>query len=157
MDKATVEYGLIDQVCMWSTLLLYSTFVDNRVVLQITGHWRDCLDSIESSLAGSPSLLMGPFPPMLLHITVAFYGSDYWLHLFVDLNAPTRISSLVAVLLSLAFFRVLCQGAELRNTTVQLRLMWDHMPLTGRLFMDSVPMSTFQLPGEYTSDKGGRR
>jgi len=44
------------------------------------------------------------------------------------------------------------QGAELRNTTVQLRLVWDHMPLTGRLFMESVPMSSFKLPGEYTSD-----
>jgi hypothetical protein len=23
------------------------------------------------------------------------------------------------------------QGADLRNTTIQLRLVWDHMPLTG--------------------------
>mmetsp|Transcript_24684 Transcript_24684/g.55598 ORF Transcript_24684/g.55598 Transcript_24684/m.55598 type:complete len:185 (-) Transcript_24684:250-804(-) len=46
------------------------------------------------------------------------------------------------------------QGAALRNTTVQLRLVWDHMPLTGRLFMESVPMSTYKLPGAYSTESG---
>jgi len=37
---------------------------------------------------------------------------------------------------------------------VKLRLVWDNMPLTGRLFMDSMAMSSFKLPGEYTSESG---
>uniref|UniRef100_A0A7S2SN40 Signal peptidase complex subunit 3 n=1 Tax=Rhizochromulina marina TaxID=1034831 RepID=A0A7S2SN40_9STRA len=41
-------------------------------------------------------------------------------------------------------------GTELRNTTVNLRLVWDHMPITGRLFMDSLPTSSFKLPGQYS-------
>jgi len=42
------------------------------------------------------------------------------------------------------------QGAELRGKEVQLRLMWDHMPLTGGLFMaESTNSSTFVLPTEY--------
>jgi len=41
------------------------------------------------------------------------------------------------------------QGTELRNTTVNLKLVWDHMPLTGRLFMDKLPTSSFKLPGKY--------
>ena len=41
------------------------------------------------------------------------------------------------------------QGTGLRNTTVNLKLVWDHMPLTGRLFMESLPTSSFKLPGKY--------
>ena len=41
------------------------------------------------------------------------------------------------------------QGAELRNTTVTLRLVWDHMPLTGRLCMESTPKDKYKLPGHY--------
>mmetsp|Transcript_365 Transcript_365/g.560 ORF Transcript_365/g.560 Transcript_365/m.560 type:complete len:169 (+) Transcript_365:40-546(+) len=41
------------------------------------------------------------------------------------------------------------QGTELRNTTVNLKLVWDHMPLTGRLFMESLSKSSFKLPGKY--------
>jgi signal peptidase complex subunit 3 len=42
------------------------------------------------------------------------------------------------------------QGAELRGKEVELRLMWDHMPLTGGLFQDkSTNSSTFTLPSEY--------
>jgi len=41
------------------------------------------------------------------------------------------------------------QGTELRNTTVNLRLVWDHMPLTGRLFMEGHSASSFKLPGRY--------
>mmetsp|Transcript_53171 Transcript_53171/g.78922 ORF Transcript_53171/g.78922 Transcript_53171/m.78922 type:complete len:174 (+) Transcript_53171:146-667(+) len=42
------------------------------------------------------------------------------------------------------------QGAELRGKEVQLKLMWDHMPLTGGLYMgESTNTSTFTLPIDY--------
>jgi signal peptidase complex subunit 3 len=42
------------------------------------------------------------------------------------------------------------QGAELRGKEVELKLMWDHMPLTGGLFMaESTNTSKFTLPVEY--------
>lgn len=44
------------------------------------------------------------------------------------------------------------QGDELRGKDVSLQLMWDHMPLTGLLYMDKQPKSsaaTFTLPAEY--------
>ncbi len=42
------------------------------------------------------------------------------------------------------------QGAELRGKEVELKLMWDHMPLTGGLFMaESTNSSKFTLPEEY--------
>ncbi|CAM9671622.1 unnamed protein product, partial [Laminaria digitata] len=41
------------------------------------------------------------------------------------------------------------EGAGLRNTSVTLMLYWDHMPLTGTLFMHSVAVDTFEAPGEY--------
>jgi len=42
------------------------------------------------------------------------------------------------------------QVAELRGKEVELKLMWDHMPLTGALYMGgSDQTSTFKLPNEY--------
>lgn len=41
------------------------------------------------------------------------------------------------------------QGADLRNASVTLKLYWDHMPLTGTLFMHNVSVDTFKVPGEY--------
>mmetsp|Transcript_6850 Transcript_6850/g.28615 ORF Transcript_6850/g.28615 Transcript_6850/m.28615 type:complete len:152 (-) Transcript_6850:1646-2101(-) len=41
------------------------------------------------------------------------------------------------------------QTNELRNTTVTLSLVWDHMPVTGRLFMDRDAGGDFTLPGKY--------
>ncbi|KAL7532759.1 hypothetical protein ACHAXR_004828 [Thalassiosira sp. AJA248-18] len=44
------------------------------------------------------------------------------------------------------------QGAELRGTEVELSLMWDHMPLTGVLYMGEQGEGTaskFLLPEEY--------
>ena len=41
---------------------------------------------------------------------------------------------------------------ELRGKEVKLQLQWDHMPITGLLFMDGQPLekaSTFLLPAEY--------
>ncbi|CAM9600259.1 unnamed protein product [Phaeothamnion confervicola] len=46
-------------------------------------------------------------------------------------------------------YALIDQKAELRNTSVQLHLNWDHMPLTGRLYMHKTPMEVFQLPGAY--------
>ena len=43
------------------------------------------------------------------------------------------------------------QGADLRARDVTLKLMWDHMPLTGRLYMATDPKnSTFTTPEELT-------
>ncbi|KAG7346345.1 signal peptidase subunit [Nitzschia inconspicua] len=44
------------------------------------------------------------------------------------------------------------QGDELRGKDVQLQLMWDHMPITGFLYMGEQPkdtMTQFTLPSEY--------
>lgn len=41
------------------------------------------------------------------------------------------------------------QTNELRDTTVNLYLCWDHMPVTGRLFMDRGFGSNFTLPSSY--------
>ena len=44
------------------------------------------------------------------------------------------------------------QGAELRGKEVELSLHWDHMPLTGTLFVGKQKEGTesaFQLPTEY--------
>ena len=44
------------------------------------------------------------------------------------------------------------QGDELRGKDVKLQLMWDHMPITGFLYMGEQPeesMTQFTLPSEY--------
>ncbi|CAB9497841.1 peptidase complex subunit 3 [Seminavis robusta] len=44
------------------------------------------------------------------------------------------------------------QGDELRGKDVKLQLMWDHMPITGLLYMGEQPLSeasSFTLPTEY--------
>ena len=44
------------------------------------------------------------------------------------------------------------QGKELRGKDVRLQLQWDHMPLTGLLYMDKQPLeetSMFTLPSDY--------
>ena len=44
------------------------------------------------------------------------------------------------------------QGNQLRNKNVTLHLLWDHMPITGLLYMGEQSkddMSWFQLPSEY--------
>jgi len=44
------------------------------------------------------------------------------------------------------------QGRDLRGEDVKLQLMWDHMPLTGNLYMgeqDYSKTSSFTLPYEY--------
>lgn len=44
------------------------------------------------------------------------------------------------------------QGHQLRGKDVTLRLEWDHMPITGFLFMDRQPLekaTVFSLPTEY--------
>lgn len=41
------------------------------------------------------------------------------------------------------------QTNELRNASINLVLVWDHMPLTGRVYMDNGRGSTFTLPASY--------
>lgn len=44
------------------------------------------------------------------------------------------------------------QGNELRGKDVTLKLMWDHMPITGFVYMDEQgkdTTSSFELPVEY--------
>ena len=44
------------------------------------------------------------------------------------------------------------QGNELRGKDVTLKLMWDHMPITGFVYMDEQKKdttTTFGLPAEY--------
>ena len=42
--------------------------------------------------------------------------------------------------------------AESRNKTISLRLMWDAMPLTGRIYVDYERKSSFTLPGKYKNN-----
>ena len=52
----------------------------------------------------------------------------------------------------IAFLQLVEQGAELRGAEVELSLMWDHMPLTGALYMggqEEGTASKFVLPTEY--------
>ena len=47
-------------------------------------------------------------------------------------------------------YALIDQTTMQRNSSVSLRLVWDHMPLTGRLFMESDSSGAyFQLPGVY--------
>ena len=44
------------------------------------------------------------------------------------------------------------QGDELRGKNVKLQLQWDHMPITGFVYMDKQPIETassFDLPEAY--------
>lgn len=41
------------------------------------------------------------------------------------------------------------QYDELRNTDIKLKLMWDIMPVSGRLFIHEKPGSHFQMPTVY--------
>jgi signal peptidase complex subunit 3 len=46
-------------------------------------------------------------------------------------------------------YALIDQVAELRNASITLRLVWDHMPITGQLFMSASQVSSFSLPGKY--------
>mmetsp|Transcript_23139 Transcript_23139/g.31695 ORF Transcript_23139/g.31695 Transcript_23139/m.31695 type:complete len:170 (-) Transcript_23139:85-594(-) len=46
-------------------------------------------------------------------------------------------------------YALIDQGKELRNKTISLRLMWDCMPLTGRIYVESEQKSSFTLPANY--------
>ena len=51
-------------------------------------------------------------------------------------------------------YALIDQGADLRGRDVKLQIMWDHMPLTGLLYMgeqDKNAVSSFTLPYDYTS------
>jgi signal peptidase complex subunit 3 len=46
-------------------------------------------------------------------------------------------------------YALIDQGSELRNKTITLKLQWDHMPLTGRMYIHEKTGSQFTLPGKY--------
>jgi len=46
-------------------------------------------------------------------------------------------------------YALIDQGAELRNKTITLKLQWDHMPLTGRMYIHERIGSQFTLPAKY--------
>lgn len=46
-------------------------------------------------------------------------------------------------------YALIDQGNELRNKTITLKLVWDHMPITGRLYTADKTKSTFTLPKKY--------
>jgi signal peptidase complex subunit 3 len=46
-------------------------------------------------------------------------------------------------------YSLIGQGLELRNKTVQLKLHWDHMPYTGRIYPGMGLGSTYTFPGSY--------
>jgi|LauGreSBDMM110SN_4_FD.fasta_scaffold101836_1 signal peptidase complex subunit 3 len=41
------------------------------------------------------------------------------------------------------------QEQELRNKTITLKLIWDHMPITGRLYNGEGTAPSYKLPGQY--------
>ena len=46
-------------------------------------------------------------------------------------------------------YALIDQGSELRNKTITLKLMWDHMPITGRLYNGVDGATPFTLPEKY--------
>mmetsp|Transcript_24219 Transcript_24219/g.22024 ORF Transcript_24219/g.22024 Transcript_24219/m.22024 type:complete len:170 (+) Transcript_24219:35-544(+) len=46
-------------------------------------------------------------------------------------------------------YALIDQGSDLRNKTVKLRLIWDHMPVTGRMYFADNSNFTYTLPGKY--------
>lgn len=53
-------------------------------------------------------------------------------------------------------YALLDQGEEMRGAEVTLKLYWDHMPLTGRLYTHNVARSSFQLPEDYIRPGGSQ-
>lgn len=49
-------------------------------------------------------------------------------------------------------YALIDQGSELRGKTITLKLMWDHMPITGRLYVESDGNRTYTLPVNYTKN-----
>ena len=50
-------------------------------------------------------------------------------------------------------YSLIGQGVELRNKTVQLKLHWDHMPYTGRIYPGVSDGSTYTFPDSYQKAK----
>lgn len=50
-------------------------------------------------------------------------------------------------------YALIDQGAELRNRTVALKVLWDHMPVTGRLYwgqdLAAANKNLYTLPEKY--------
>jgi signal peptidase complex subunit 3 len=54
-------------------------------------------------------------------------------------------------------YALMSQGADLRGRDVTLKLMWDHMPITGRLYMGSnTKNDTFTTPKELTTKSSSK-
>lgn len=51
-------------------------------------------------------------------------------------------------------FGLIDQGAELRNRTIPLKLMWDHMPITASIVTESQKNSThfIKFPAKYKNN-----
>lgn len=51
-------------------------------------------------------------------------------------------------------FGLIDQGAELRNRTIPLKLMWDHMPITTSIVTESQQNSThyIKFPSKYKNN-----
>jgi signal peptidase complex subunit 3 len=49
-------------------------------------------------------------------------------------------------------YALIDQGQELRNKTISLRLVWDSMPLTGRIYVTDERKNSFTLPGAYKNN-----
>jgi len=53
-------------------------------------------------------------------------------------------------------YALIDQGKNLKDNNITLRMYWDHMPLTGRLYVhddNSGEDSSFIMPSEYTAGK----
>jgi signal peptidase complex subunit 3 len=50
-------------------------------------------------------------------------------------------------------YALIAQGPELRNREITLKLMWDHMPITGRVYVHDQGDSKYTLPGNYSRNK----
>jgi hypothetical protein len=44
-------------------------------------------------------------------------------------------------------------SSERRGNNITLKLMWDHMPITGRLYVGHEQKSSFMLPNSYVSNQ----
>lgn len=99
-------------------------------------------------------------------LTPAFHWNIKQLFVFVVAEYTTAVNPLNQVIIwdkivkskeeaHLKFYNefikyaLIDQGAELRNRTITLKLYFDHMPITGRIYVGNTSNRTFTLPGKY--------
>ena len=76
-------------------------------------------------------------------------SDEFVKYALVDQGSELRYARhYVFAVITLLLFTV--AHVHIRGKNITLKLMWDHMPLTGRLYVDNQGSKSFSLPSEYT-------